>query len=175
MNIEITYTPDDWLSYQKYLCKELARSNRTVMDSLWFNLILWLLLSFGLLTMFEQLGEPHWPSVVLTLLFCSVLGAYALFQSRRLRNAFKPSKEGSFVGTHSYEFTRNGISVRGKGFHTVHSWDTVHSVRRANGQIMIFIDTAAAFIFPEDRLENPDKLYAHLLKLHGHDDHQAMR
>lgn len=175
MNIEITYTPNDWLTYQKYLCKELARSNKTVIDSFWFNLILWMLLSLGFLTLFERLGEPHWPSFALALLFFFVLGAYATFQSLRLRNAFKPSEEGSFVGTHNFDFARHGISVQGKGYHSVHSWDIVHRVHRANGQIMIFHDTAAAFVFPEDRLENPDSFYAHLLELHGHDDRQAMK
>ena len=78
-----------------------------------------------------------------------------------------PLKEGTLVGRHEFVFDENGIHSEGKGYKSFHSWKIVKSVRYEKGIIMIFLDKAYAFIFPDDQLDNPDDFYMRINQLHA--------
>ena len=74
----------------------------------------------------------------------------------RLQKALAPSTHGTFIGKHHFVFNKDGIHSEGKGYRSFHEWNTVKSVERENGVIMCFIDTALAFILPEDQISDPN-------------------
>ena len=67
--------------------------------------------------------------------------------------------EGIFCGNHVFEFNDRGIVSSGKGYKSEYSWDIVKRLDRKNGYIYIYLDTAYSFIFPEKKLDDPDKFY----------------
>ena len=44
---------------------------------------------------------------------------------------------------------------KGKGYKDYHDWNVVKSVECNDGIIILFLDTAYGFLFPESQLENP--------------------
>jgi hypothetical protein len=73
----------------------------------------------------------------------------------RLQSSLTPSELGTFVGNHRFVFKEDGIHSEGKGYKAYHDWNVIKSVERNDGTIILFLDTAYGFLFPENQLENP--------------------
>ena len=162
MDILIKLEIEDWNKYQSYIEKELSKSVKSWTDSFWFNLILWAVIGFIFMSIFRNLSEIHLPTIAVVSVFFILLFVLFIFNLLKLKKAFAPSKSGIFIGEHQFVFDEEGIKSKGQGYEGKHSWSVVQRVERTNGMIIIFLDTAYAFIFPESKLEKPDQLYNYI-------------
>jgi hypothetical protein len=142
----------------------LGRSANGLTNSFWFNLVLWMVISFAFMLIFQNLSKFHWPTAGAVAFFFVCVWILAVFNVLKQRKVFAPSDEGVFVGSHRFLFDEEGIHSEGIGYKSFHHWGVVKATKRDAGMIMVFIDTALAFVFPEDRLDDPETLYHALMR-----------
>ena len=159
MNISITLDSDDWFEFHQYISKRLITAFKKATDGFWFNLVLWAVLTILFLFIFNYFTEFHFPTAGLTLIIFVLVFFVLHLKSQKYVRAYEPKPGGVFVGLHNFEFDENGIQSSSNRYKAKHSWDIVQKIIRDNGMIMIFIDTAMAFIFPEKKLQDPDEFY----------------
>ncbi|MEW8030044.1 MAG: hypothetical protein AB2792_18210 [Candidatus Thiodiazotropha sp.] len=159
MEVKITYEKEDWLKFQGYLEKELPRRERAAWDKVFVNLITWAFIGALAMFAFRQFEYFHWPTAGYVSAFAVIIFALFIRDLNRMKYVFAPSESGSFVGSHNFVFTELGIESNGAGYNAFHDWSTVREIVRNNGIIMLFLDTAYAYIFPEHKLDNPDAFY----------------
>ena len=159
ITIEITYEKEDWFGFQNCLENEILNNIKTPFDNFWVGLTIWILIGFMSMFVFQKMSEFHWPSAIYVAVICVILFLLLVRHLTKMKNAFSPMDSGCFIGTHTYTITETGIESNGVGYRGHHDWSLVHKIMRANGLIILFIDTANAFIFPESKLEDPDAFY----------------
>ncbi|MCP4551300.1 MAG: YcxB family protein [Bacteroidetes bacterium] len=162
MNISIKLEVKDWYQFQSYLEKEIPKTMKSWTNSFWFNLVLWAVLGFVFMLIFQNTGKVHWPTVGVVSTFFILMFALFVFNLYKYKRACAPSKSGVFIGEHRFIFDEEGIKAQGQGYESSHNWTLVQRIERANGIIIIFLDTAYAYIFPESKLENPEQLYNYI-------------
>ncbi len=155
MEINLTLTQADWYGFQKYIFKKKQKEIKGFLGGFWFNLILWFCLTILFLTIFRFMGKLHYPTAIFVFLFFTLVLALSIWNNKKLRRAVAPSEEGTFIGKHHFTFNEEGIHSEGKNYKSLNNWNAVKSIEQGNGMIMIFIDTAYAFIFPENQLDDP--------------------
>ena len=159
MHIQITLDKEDWKSFLSHVEKELAKNTKNWTDSILFNVAIWAIIAFTIMFLIKRSGEVHWPTAsgvaALFVIFIIIFFARMV----KLRNASAPSEDGIFLGEHEYIFDDDGINSKGKYYESSHKWASVMKIERANGIIIIYLDTLFAFILPEKKLDNPNKIY----------------
>lgn len=162
MEISIKLEVQDWSKFQSHLEKELPKTVKSWTNSSWFNIILWAVIAFAFMSIFEYIGEIHWPTAGFVTVFFVLFFALFLFNMAKLKKAYAPSENGVFVGEHTFVLDDEGIKSKGQGYEGNHAWTIVKRIERANGMILIYLDTANAYVFPENKLENPDLFYTYI-------------
>ena len=162
MEISIKLEAEDWRKFQQYLEKELPKTVKPVTGSFGFNVILWTAMTFTFFVIFQNTEEFHLPTAgFVTVVFILMFGLF-IYNLVQQGKAYAPSEDGVFVGEHTFIFDEKGIATKGKGYEGTHRWSIVKRVARANGMILIFMDTAYAYVLPESKLENPEALYNYI-------------
>ena len=159
MEISVKLDIQDWKTYQTYLEKNLSARNKPWLDSLWFNLVSWFVISLVFFTFIQGTDEFNWTTAGVVSLFFIFIYVQLILSGVKIKRAFEPLPEGSFCGRHTFHFNDNGIHSEGKGYHGEHSWSLVQRIERTNDAIYIFMDSALAFIFPLCQLEDPEGFY----------------
>lgn len=163
MNVTLKLELEDWRQFQSFLEKDLQKSVKSWWNGHWFTFLFSVSLCLAILLALEAFGGIHWPTAgSVALLLAMVIGLHVahLF---KLRQAFSPSDSGIFVGEHRFDFGEDGIKIAGQDYETWLSWDRVQRIERSDDMIMIFLDTAFAYLFPVSKLDDPDGLYACLI------------
>lgn len=151
MTIDITLSQADWLKYQTYIQRKLFKDNAKK-KSWWVNLLIWLFMGMIFMIFYRKFDSFHYPSAALVTIGFILISANYFYDMIKLKKAFMPSNEGTFLGKHSFIFDETGIHSEGKGYHSFHSWSVVKSIRHDAEMVMIFIDTAHALLFPDSQL-----------------------
>lgn len=162
MEISIQLEAEDWRQFQKFLEKEIPKKVKHWSGGFWFNVALWTLIALTFSFMFRSGEDFHWPTagfVAVTFVVMFALFVYNLVQQGK---AYAPAEDGVFVGEHHFVFDEKGIATKGEGYDARHSWSTVKRIERVNGMILIFLDTAYAFVLQESKLDNPEALYNYI-------------
>ncbi|TKB05668.1 YcxB family protein [Desulforhopalus sp. IMCC35007] len=173
MEIQVTLQKEDWKLYQSYIEKELPKHLKTWMDSFWVNMLIWMVIAFGFLLIFNQYSSFHWPTAISVGAFFISISALFLFNMFKIRKAFEPSDEGTFCGNHTFIFDEHGINSEGEGYKGIHSWAIVKKIERVQGMILIYLDTAYAYVFPESKISDPDGFYNYISEQHSKVTSQA--
>lgn len=163
MNVTLILELEDWRQFQSFLEKDLQKTVRFWWGSHWFTFMFSVSLCLVLLLVLEAFGGVHWPTAGFITLFLAVVIALHVAHLFKLKQAFAPSDSGIFVGEHRFAFDEDGIRVAGQGYENGLSWDRVQRIERSDGLIMIFLDTAFAYLLPLGKLDDPDGLYACLI------------
>ena len=159
MEENITYEKEDWMKFQGFLERELPRRNKVIKSGFFVNLIAWTLIGIVAMFVFRQIDHFHWPTAGFVSAIAVIIIIQFIRDVNKLKHAFAPSKSGCFIGSHSFVLTESGIESRGSDYSSFHAWSAVREIVRDNGIIMLFLDTAYAYIFPEHKLDDPDVLY----------------
>lgn len=162
MEILIKLELEDWNLFQLHLEKELPKTIKSWTNSFWFNIILWAVISFIAMSIFHNISQIHWPTVGFTSIFFILFFGLFIFNLSKLRKAYAPSENGVFIGEHKFIFNEEGIKTTGQGYEGSHNWSVVKKIDRVNNMILIYLDTAYAYVFPENKLENPDQFYNYI-------------
>jgi hypothetical protein len=162
MEISIQLEAEDWRQFQKYLAKELPKTVKPRTGSFGFNVILWTVITFMFFVIFQNTEEFHWPTAGFVAVIFIVVFALFIYNLVQQGKAYAPAEDGVFVGEHHFVFDEKGIATKGKGYEARHSWSTVKRIERVNGMILIFLDTAYAFVLQESKLDNPETLYNYI-------------
>jgi uncharacterized membrane protein len=162
MEVNITYEKNDWLCFQSYLEKEIVKKSRASWDKVLSNLIVWAVIGSVGMFVYRQFNHFHWPTAGYVFAFCTVIFIFFIRDMNKLKHKFAPTESGVFIGTHKFEFTKEGIKSNGAGYNSFHTWSVVKKIVRENGSIMLFLDTAYAYIFPEHKLDDPNGFYDYL-------------
>lgn len=162
MEISIKLEADDWRKFQLYIEKELPKTVKSWTDGFWFNVILWTVITLIFLSLFQNSAKFHWPTAGFVSVIFIVMFALFIFNLVKQRKAYAPSEDGAFIGEHTFIFDEKGIRTKGKGYDGSHNWSIVKRIERVNGMLLIFLDTAYAFVLPESKLENPESLYNYI-------------
>ncbi|CAA0106655.1 Uncharacterised protein [Halioglobus japonicus] len=173
MEIQITLQQEDWKLYQSYIEKELPKHLKTWMDSFWVNMLIWMVIAFVFMSIFNQHSEFHWSTAISVGVFFIIISALFFFNMFKIRRAFEPSEDGTFCGDHLFIFDDYGIKSQGNGYKGTHSWGIVKKIERAQGMVMIYLDTASAFVFPESKLKDPDGFYNYISERYSNVTNQA--
>ncbi len=163
MDVTIKLELEDWQRFQSFLEKDLQKTVKSWWNSHWFTFLFSVLLCLVLLLALEVFGGIHWPTAGMVALLVVLVIALHVAHLVKLKRAFAPSDSGIFIGEHRFVFTEDGIKVGGQGYENRLSWDRVQRIERSDGMIMIFLDTAFAYLFPQGKLDDPDGLYACLI------------
>jgi len=173
MDIQITLEKEDWKRYQSYIERELPKHLKTWMNSFWVNMLVWMIIAFIFMSIYRQFTSFHWPTAISVGIFFILIAALFFLNLFKIRKAFEPSEKGSFCGEHFFKFTDQGIESKGSGYKGSHSWAIVKKVERVQGMILIYIDTAYAFVFPESKLIDPDGLFKYISERYSNVTNQA--
>ncbi|MEW8587059.1 MAG: YcxB family protein [Candidatus Thiodiazotropha sp.] len=153
----------DWYKFQSYLEKEIPRRTaKSWMNGFWFNLVLWGVIAFFFMAIFQNTGDFHWPTAGVASAFFILMFILFIFNLTKFKKAYAPSENGVFVGEHRFVFDEEGIKSQGQGYKAMHSWSLVQRIERSNGMIFIFMDSAYAYVFPESKLKNPEEFYKYI-------------
>ncbi len=167
MKIKITLQKEDWKLYQSYIEKELPKHLKTWMDRFWLNMLIWMIIACLFLSIFNLHSSFHWPTAISVGAFFIIISAWFLFNMFKIRKAFEPSELGTFCGNHTFIFNEHGINSEGEGYKSNHSWGIVKKIERAQGMVLIYLDTAYAYVFPESKLSDPDGFYSYISEQHS--------
>ena len=162
MNVSIKLEKDDWLRFQKYLEKDIQKKNKSWVNGILFSVILWFILAFIFMNVFNAHVTFHWPTAGMATLFYGVFMITNIFNLHKFKKACIPADSGVFLGEHRFILNNEGINSIGKGYEGKQSWSLVQRVERSDGMILIFMDTVYAYIFPETKLENPEEFYSYV-------------
>ena len=162
MEITINLDREDWKNYQKYIDRELPKSVKSTFKSFLSNLVLWFFLALGFMFVFQHVGAFDWPTAITVGVVFLIFFALFIINMLKIKKAYEPSEKGVFVGKHKFIFNEEGIVSSGNGYEGNHSWQIIKKIVRSDGMIILFLDTAFAFIFPEKKLDNPDELYRYI-------------
>lgn len=166
MELSINLDKNDWIKYQTYLQKKLQKETAAVTGSFWFNLLFWAAFAFLIMLFFPAGQQFHWPTAITTAVFFLLIIILFLFNLGKLNRAFVPSEEGIFTGEHQFIIDELGISSKGSNYEARHVWPGVLRIERTGGMIMVFLDTAYAFVFPEHKMNDPDAVYQQIKAYH---------
>lgn len=158
MEFELKLEKADWHVFNTYLCKRLSLKNKTLFDNFFFSVFIWMIIGFVIIIILKMFGGFHWPTAAVTSLVFVFVYLIIFYKNKKIQTAFEPMDNGSFCRAHIYKFSEEGIST---GDGTI-SWDMILKIERAQGMIMLYMDTAFALIFPEHKLEHPDKFYEYI-------------
>lgn len=114
MDISFILEVEDWYRFQSYLEKELSKTVKSWTSSFWFNLVLWAVLAFFLMSVFQHIGEVHWPTVGVVSAFFILMFVLFIFNLTKLKKAYAPSEAGVFIGEHQFVFEEEGIKSKGR-------------------------------------------------------------
>ncbi|OIQ48560.1 MAG: hypothetical protein BM565_00750 [Gammaproteobacteria bacterium MedPE] len=159
MEFKITLDKHDWKKYQSYMEREIPKRMKTWMNSAWVNMIIWMVIAFFFLTVFNQYSKFHWPTAITVSMFFIFVLALFFVNMFKIRRAFEPTETGTFCGNHLFIFNTQGIVSEGDGYQGIHSWSIVKKIERTDGMILIYLDTTYCFVFPESKLKAPDDFY----------------
>ena len=162
MDITIKLDLKDWYSFQKYLEREIPRTNSAWSNSFLFNVVVWVVLGFAFASLFQGAVSFHWPTAAVVALVFAVLIFVFFINLNKYKHACAPSEGGVFLREQRFVFSDEGISSFGKEYEGKHGWSLVNRVVRANGSVMLFLDSAYAYVFPEHKLKNPDEFYSYV-------------
>lgn len=174
MDIQITLETEDWKKFQSYMERELPKNLKSWMNSFWVNMLIWVVVAFIFVSIYDHFTTFHWPTAISVGVFVVVIAALYILNVYKIRKAFEPSEEGTFCGEHHFRFTDQGIESEGRGYSGRHSWEIVKKVERVRGMILIYIDTAYAFVFPESKLSDPERFYKYILERYPHITNKAI-
>ncbi len=164
MEIEITLSKEDWKIFQSYLTKELRRSKSINASSFIVLLLVWGFIGAAFMTVFQNISQFHWPTAIgVAAIFAVIFGLF-VFELNKLRQLYAPSDSGPFVGTHKFKINEEGIHSEGNGYEGFHSWSIVKRITRSHGAILVFIDTAYGYVFPELQLKNPEEFMEYIVE-----------
>lgn len=175
MEIQINLQKEDWKIYQSYIEKELPKQQKTWMDSFWVNIFVWMVIAIIFMTIFQSFSHFHWPTAISVAIFFILIFALFLVNMFKIRKAFEPLENGVFCGSHKFTFTSKGIASKGKGYEAYHSWEIVKNIERVSGMILIYLDTAYAYVFPESKLDYPDEFYNYISEQYSNVTNQSSR
>ncbi len=159
MKFSINLEKNDWLLFQKYLEKELPKSVKIWADHFLFDIALVAILIVSIFLTFDTFEQVHLPTAFATSIIFITYFIFLIISGIKFRIAATPAEDGIFIGLHLFIFDENGITSSGEGYEGFQSWSIVKKIVRTDGMILIFLDTAYAFVFLEDKLDNPDELY----------------
>ena len=163
MEIKLKLEKQDWRVFNKYLCKKVAMKNKSLLDNVFVNIIIWMTIGLIIIFTFESFGGLHWPTAVVVTLVFVYLYLITFLKNKQLLSALEPMDNGSFCREHSYKFAEEGITTE----NGIIPWSMILEIERAQGMILLYLDTAIALVFPEQKLEQPDKFYDYVSKLHS--------
>lgn len=166
MEIQIKLDKNDWKKYQKHIENELPKSLNLWINNFWINMVSWMVVTIAFMTIFKRFSEFHGPTAISVAVFFILIFAIFKLNMFKVRKAFEPSEIGTFCGEHTFIFSDDGIVSKGAGYSAKHSWEIVKKVERANGMVLVYLDTCSAFLFPEAKLENPEQFYTDLSQYH---------
>lgn len=159
MEVEITLKKEDWGTFQSFLENEISKSESSKSDSFGGQFVVWAFLGAAFIAVFQSISQFHWPTAsAVAAVFAIIFGLY-IYNLNKLKRLFAPSESGPFVGTHKFKINEEGIYSEGSGYKGFHSWSVVKRIIRGNGMIVVFIDTAFGYVFPESQLSNPDQFF----------------
>jgi hypothetical protein len=159
MEFTIQLDKDDWKKYQTYLQKEFQKGASVLSGSFWLNALLIGAMVVVIMFLLPQGEAFHWHTAGVVAIFFILTFILFLLNLMKMNKAFEPSDKGIFIGEHHFKFDEDGIHSRGKAYEGRHAWSSVMKVERSDGMILIFMDSAYAFLFPEHKLENPEAVY----------------
>ncbi len=171
MDILIKLNLEDWYKFQSYIEKEIPKTVKSWTNSSWFKVVLWAVIAFFFMSLFQNTGKIHWPTAGMVSAFFILLFTLLFFIMSRIKKAYAPSENGVFIGEHLFSFSEEGIKSKGQGYEGSHDWSLVQRIERANGMILIFMDTAYAYVFPESKLEEPEEFYKYINEQHKKYNH----
>ena len=162
MEITINLKVEDWIKYQLWSEKNLPKRLPSNNTGFWKSMFIWAMVIAMLFALSDNMKnfEFHLLTGLLVGVFFIVLLIFLIVNAQQMKKAFEPNADGVFCGDHTFIFDDKGIHSSGSGYHGFHSWQIVKNIEREDGVIMIFLDTALAFLFPEDRLDDPEGFYA---------------
>ena len=175
MEIQINLQIEDWKLYQSYIAKELPKQHKNWMSSFWVNLFVWMVVAIIFMALFQRFSHFHWPTAISISIFFVLISVLFFFNMLKIRKAYEPLENGTFCGSHTFAFTGEGITSEGKGYEAHYSWEVVKKIERAPGMILIYIDKAYAFVFPESKLDNPDEFYNFISEQYSNATNQSSR
>ncbi|MBT2786736.1 MULTISPECIES: hypothetical protein [unclassified Halomonas] len=167
MEILIDLQKKDWKNYQAYIEKELPKQQKTWMDRFGINLVLWMIIVIFFMVISQGFIDFHWPTAILIATLFVLISVLFFFNVFRIRKAFEPLESGTFCGTHKFTFSDKGVASEGSGYKSHHSWKVVKRVEWAPGMILIYLDKAYAYVFPESKLDNPEVFYSYISQLYS--------
>ena len=166
MNILLKLEFEDWKKYQLYLEKITSQSVKSWADNIWLNIIFWGGFGYFSMGFLRNTGGIHWPTFAITFVFFLLNTTLIFYKQNKLKQAFTPSPSSIFFVENEYIFNEAGIETKSKDYETKQNWSSVQRIERTEEMILIFLDTNLAYVLPENKLENPDKLYSYINELY---------
>lgn len=165
MQIQIDLEKQDWVQYQAYIEKNLQSQSTAGTGKRWVTTLTWVL-TIAFMLALNFIDRFDWPTAAFVSLAFVSLCALVLLHYASAREMVEPTDDGVFCGRHTFTFTEEGIASRGRGYHGLHSWELVKNVVRAQGMILIFLDSIYAYVLPESKLPDPDELFDYVTRQH---------
>ncbi len=177
MEISLQLEKSDWQRFQKHTEKRLTKTKaRAWHDHFFIRLFFWSVIGFLAMWFYRQIGafQLHLPSVLFSSIFFILFLSMFIFSLIKIKKAAAPSEQGMFIGQHTFFFGEDKITSTSKHYSSSLDWAAIIKVERANGLIILYLDTLYGLLFPEEKLDNPELFYAHVMTNHLKAHHENM-
>ena len=154
----------EWNDFNYYLEQSFADQSKTNWMAILSRVLLWFLIAFIFLITFQLRLTPQLVPVAVV---AGLAAASYLLQSIRVQKIialFTPSATGTFCGPVKFYFGQQKLEIVGEGHGGHINWTSVKKIEKDENLIMIFIDTAMAYVLPVEQLHDPEALYLYALE-----------
>lgn len=164
MNIKIKYEKSDWKAFRKCLKGMISTPRRSLLDRIVPAIAFWMVMGIIATFYYEKVTMFHIPTAILSIVLMMAVFVSQSYRVKRRLKFYEPSENGDFLGEHEFQFEETSFKTISRSSECQYKWDVVLKIERAEGMIMLFVDSARAFILPENQLDNPDDIYQKLIE-----------
>lgn len=153
---DITLSPEHMRQFQCHSLKGFRPRNTLLITILY--LVMWALLIFSIIVLFNAPDSIHWPSVIVPSLFLA-FGFLASVLIRHQKESFLlPSNESLTFSRRSYEINEDGVVIRERRYQDHLYWTAFKKAEKTKSLIILYTDRMEGLVFPLDQLDEPDRL-----------------
>lgn len=177
MEISLQLEKADWQRFQRQTEKRLTKTKAPAWyHNFFISLLFWSTIGFLAMWLYPQIGafQLHLPSALFISFFFILFISIFIFSLIKIKKAAAPSEQGIFIGHHTLFFGDDTIKSTGEHYESSIDWKAIIKIERSNGLIILYLDTLYAYIFPEEKLDNPILFYTHVMEKHQKARHENM-
>lgn len=156
MRIRVKLSITDYVAFNDYAIKRQMKPNGPLLN-FFKNLVLWLVIAVLISTLLQVMAghatKLHWHTAITIAVPLLLYIFVTNISQKRLVRRLDPIPDGYMLGEKEFEFSSEGVKVKGVDVESFYRWAAFVSVEENGDSAYIFLDKLAAIILPLSAFE----------------------